>query len=369
MESVLPNKEVLRSAESRFSFRIPQCQVLVLPQPAIIATRFGDVDPVLYDKLDEKLIRYKEVEELYEEIMKTMVGEEERFDADTARMACPPAPHDSGAQLSLAFLGQKIPRTKRPIAPVTANRGGRISVTESAMSTAPATSTTGSPKHGIRMLPRTDAVTVTPDEFAFDRRSAMSRVPSSKLASFKYNFAGYVPILPELPPEGARPSGGFLASLGVSDGEGRDRFSSDDYFAFLRRRHTDALVRALGLDEPLEAETDDVVDEIKVLEDLRKKAEEEQRMRRREKEKMMTFHRGSWNVQLVDYLGDMAARGSRSVGLEDNVEGPPATVLEPFSGMQVKPVAAQAKSTQQLMDELFKKTRQTKYGHPTLQRL
>ncbi|KAJ3083479.1 Coiled-coil domain-containing protein 87 [Rhizoclosmatium hyalinum] len=79
----MPDLTISRTMESRVSMRIPKGFINLAAEPASAVSQFGnEVDTKKIDILDEKLSRYKEIEELYSEITKTLTSNHLETDDD-----------------------------------------------------------------------------------------------------------------------------------------------------------------------------------------------------------------------------------------------------------------------------------------------
>ncbi|KAJ1336297.1 hypothetical protein BSLG_007441 [Batrachochytrium salamandrivorans] len=103
----------VRSFDSRFSTRIPKDFISLAAEPTSGAGEFSNelenrVINVLGRfelPLNEKLTRFKEVEELYDEIMKTVRNHLEAYEDEDQVLVCPTAPLDVQIQITDNFLG------------------------------------------------------------------------------------------------------------------------------------------------------------------------------------------------------------------------------------------------------------------------
>ncbi|KAJ3102504.1 Coiled-coil domain-containing protein 87 [Phlyctochytrium planicorne] len=149
-----PNKMLTRPMESRVSLRVPKGFITLSAEPAAAVSEFGsEVDSKLINSLgnisktlqidsqylDEKLSRFKEVEELYEEIMKT-------------HQPASPLPEEEDEEFDAVM----------------------------------------SPSIRLRTRDRSGII-VSPDDFIKDRAAAMRKAPSSRYHVLKYNYGGYIP--------------------------------------------------------------------------------------------------------------------------------------------------------------------------------
>ncbi|KAI8806093.1 hypothetical protein BJ742DRAFT_680429, partial [Cladochytrium replicatum] len=279
----------VRTIESKVSTRVPKGFITLSAEPAAAISEFGsEVDSKTLDNLDQKLSRFKEVEELYDEIMKTVVGSHlENHDPEDA-LACVSAPFDPQFPIPNVFLGLsdfiKVPTVEQGFYQTL----GFIVPASAPMALAAANNIA------------TPTVLVSPDEFGADRKKAMSKTPSSRYGTFKYNYGGYIPY-------------DFETRRRIR----RQLFCVSDYVEYLRTRTSDFIVQML-VDEIEEAEEA----KRKADEVARKRAEAEERGRveteRAErtgrKDEMLKYRKGLWNTKILEYLEELDRKGREADG-------------------------------------------------------
>ncbi|KAJ3124936.1 Coiled-coil domain-containing protein 87 [Nowakowskiella sp. JEL0407] len=333
LERTLPENHLVRTMNSRVSTRVPKGLITLAAEPAAAITEFGsEVDAKLLNGLDEKLIRFKEVEELYDEIMKTVTGNHfETKSDDSNSISCPAAPYDPRLPISNIFLGLspkitistieqyhyqisgfKVPPTSI-FATAVAKATSILNPNTKHTQFTPFTSTAKKPK-GIKQnekyttrqkilqkykthpySPRIKKFPtrqyVPADDFKTNRFKTMQKIVSSRFNTFKYNYGGYIPY--------------DIDTIRVQKLEG---FSVKDYLDFVRGRVTD-FVSQLLIDERLDAE----VARLKLERDEMEKVEEEGREREEKwrrsceerRRKMLEFRDGFWNAGVIDYIEEI----------------------------------------------------------------
>ncbi|KAJ3334229.1 Coiled-coil domain-containing protein 87 [Blyttiomyces sp. JEL0837] len=294
-ETVLPNQTVVRCMESKVSQRVPKGFITLSAEPASAVSEFGsEVDSKVLDSLDEKLSRFKEVEELYDEIMKTIIGSHlETTEDDSDVLSCPPAPFDPKIPLSNAFLGIVVPaftRTKSMQESKETADDIQNAQDEEFKDEKHRLHHSATPE--VRLLTRRNTgVTVDPDDFFRDRDAAMRKTPSSRYATFKYNFGGFIPY-----------------DIDKKKKKRVEIFNPDDYLDFLRTRTCDFVLDLLVDSEEDAKELQRAMEEEagrKTAEDARLKAEEEKRLKLERRRMLTEFNRGVWNAGTLEFMREI----------------------------------------------------------------
>ncbi|KAI9203632.1 uncharacterized protein BJ171DRAFT_137851 [Polychytrium aggregatum] len=307
-------KMVVRSMDSRVSGRMPQGFITLSVEPASEITDFGqDLDSNLKENLDERLTQYKEVEELYDEIMKTVVGssywEGEEAEQDSG-IITPAAPFDNALTMSYAYQGlaPPPPTSHQDIEAEQISRATNISErrehfgSEIALGPLP----NQKPKYDdtvraningefdtpeVRMNPRLRDVMVQPDDFINDRMLAMKKTPSSKYGVFKYNYGGYIPF----------------------DFEQRRQmhnvpFGPDDYLGWLRSRACDFVADLLIDDLDDEEKFKREMEEQRRLQKIKEETERVEKFKLEKVERrkrLLHFEKGMWNPGIIEYMEEI----------------------------------------------------------------
>ncbi|TPX34801.1 hypothetical protein SmJEL517_g02642 [Synchytrium microbalum] len=294
-----PDGTVLRASPFRVSKRTPKGSVSIDPSPPLVVSEFsGMIDQAALEALDGRLARYKEVEELYDEVMKTLTGR--NWQTDVAKEedsgSCPAAPFEPGMPMSYAFQGLAIP--KRQIMAAAAAANGTSATTADA----PSSPQSGRPHSGgpeIRL--RTMLATgpsVTPSEYLRNRKSAMAKTPSSRAATHtKFNFGGYVPA--DVADELRHPS------------DDANQVSIVDYIDYLKTRACDFILEIMvDADEDEEAYRRFVEEQDK----LRKEEREQEQVVKQQKahaaryerrRQMTSYSDGNWNPLIMEYFEEL----------------------------------------------------------------
>lgn len=223
--------------------------------------------------------RFKEVEELYTEIMKSVPDSRvDKEEAHESVLACNAAPLDNevvdvlGDPHSSIFL-RKIPKVAQP----KPNRPG------TALRDADGIPISGAK---FQIFLSSTRQKISPDFFRKNRKKAMKKIMSSKY-HFKYNYGGYIP------PRVTR------------NGVIEDYITSEDYDEFLGKSFCDFVPlllyqekrKAERLKELEEEERERMLEkeEIKLLEKLEN--QEKERI-----EAIFTPQEKNWNANVIDYI-------------------------------------------------------------------
>nr|KAJ3423147.1 hypothetical protein HK105_001554 [Polyrhizophydium stewartii] len=268
--------EVVRSFNSRVSMRVPKDFISLAAEPTSGAGEFNsEVDNRVLNVLDEKLARYKEVEELYDEIMKTVRGSHMETDEGIL------------IPLTDTYLGVKSvvkPRKKKKwLAKGPTDVGSKSD----------AESPTGGRRTPTIMLTtraQRQGAQVHADEFILDRVAAMKKTQSSKY-TMRYNFGGYIPT--QVAEERRKP---------------REEFGASDYSDYLRGKMCDFLSNMIFQDddqEDTESESEEIASTLSA-EERRKAIEEAERKRKERLERLFDFKKDMWNSEVLDYISEIS---------------------------------------------------------------
>ncbi|KAJ1550810.1 Coiled-coil domain-containing protein 87, partial [Nowakowskiella sp. JEL0078] len=341
VERTIQQKDIIRTMDSKVSLRVPKGLINLSAEPASAISEFGsEVDSKLLDSLDEKLSRLKEVEELYDEIMKTITGNHLENNADDIDdLGCPSAPFDHQLPINNVFLGLtpnipvtiseqpyyqtygfKIPPTSLyAIAVHAASKSlhrDPISFTHLSNATKQHKNKhihTHSHAHAHRPLHHhkpTIKLRLQPhlpaDDFIVNRTAAMSKLVTSRYNTFKYNYGGYIPY-----------------DIDRRRVKRRDQFSTRDYLEFARTRTSDFVVPLL-IDERLEEERSRIAlkdeEDTRLREDERERAEKMRLVRELRTKAMLRYRRGFFNAGIMEYLAELNERGLSSAEEEKKNE-------------------------------------------------
>ncbi|KAJ3069251.1 Coiled-coil domain-containing protein 87 [Podochytrium sp. JEL0797] len=278
----MPDLTISRTMESRVSMRVPKGFINLSAEPASAVSQFGtEVDTKKIDILDEKLTRYKEIEELYSEITRTLVSNHLETDDVPDTTGCPAAPYDPQIPISNAYKGVLLSYTK--------SKKPAVQLSTPPPPSPTATQAFATPQ--IRLTTRLYTTSTVPvDEFSRDRASAMKKITSSRYNTFKYNYGGYTPYK-----EGKKKKAEVVM----------DR---DDYLDYIRTRTCDFILdllidseeEARAYQAAMEEEANRKIDEEKRR--RIKQAEDEHKERRRRRTE---YNRGNWNVGALTYMREV----------------------------------------------------------------
>ncbi|KAJ3165729.1 Coiled-coil domain-containing protein 87 [Geranomyces variabilis] len=273
----------MRSAPTLVSERTPKSFLSLASDPSTTVDSFDNESE--NNGIDEKLARFKEVEELYGEIMRTNkrvhldpmeTEEEESF-------ACPAAPVDTQMQNSWLWQGLADPATLP--AP-----------TEKALAETPRVISAG-PFIRLRTRDAHSAYDETPplhpDDFIRNRSHAMARTLSSRYnGALRYNYGGYIP--------------------GDVDTKGTARIMSEptveDYTTFLRGRHTDFVFDLIYHEDELaekRRKQQEEAERVRKIEEDMKRLEQERKERADQRRQMLSYERGEWNPKIMDFIAEL----------------------------------------------------------------
>ncbi|KAJ3135304.1 Coiled-coil domain-containing protein 87 [Geranomyces variabilis] len=273
----------MRSAPTLVSERTPKSFLSLASDPSTTVDSFDNESE--NNGIDEKLARFKEVEELYGEIMRTNkrvhldpmeTEEEESF-------ACPAAPVDTQMLNSWLWQGLADPATLPAPA-------------EKALAEAPRVISAG-PFIRLRTRDAHSAYDETPalhpDDFIRNRSHAMARTLSSRYnGALRYNYGGYIP--------------------GDVDTKGTARIMSEptveDYTTFLRGRHTDFVFDLIYHEDELaekRRKQQEEAERVRKIEEDMKRLEQERKERADQRRQMLSYERGEWNPKIMDFIAEL----------------------------------------------------------------
>eukprot|EP00842_Homolaphlyctis_polyrhiza_P001287 jgi/Hompol1/2159/HPOL_002068-RA len=276
-------KSSVRSFDSKVSLRTPKDFISLAAEPTSGAGGefSSEVDNRVLNVLvfiaDEKLARYKEVEELYDEIMKTVRGS--HLETDEGK------DHNHHHTLSL--------RRKRR---------GQMSKQDDKNALSPDTAQSQQRRLATILLStrtRRQGPHIEADEFIHNRQAAMKKTQSSKY-TMRYNFGGYIPT--QVEEQHQKP---------------REEFCASDYAEYLREHTSDFLATIIFQNNKDDEQTSDNDEEGSSLsaEERRKALEERKRNRKERLERLFAFKQGVWNAEVLDYMHEI---GSNKVDTDEH---------------------------------------------------
>lgn len=197
-------------------------------------------------------------------------------------------------------------------------------------------------KSSIRRSIRSpDGPTTAPVDFLRNRSRAMKSVTSSKLNTFHYNYGGYIPYDVE------KKKAMDAIALGL-----------DDYKKFLKPRRCDFISELIAGEDFDEETRQAEMIALQIKEEEEERKVDEARAKEVEKKKMLSYQRGTWNVQLLDYLSleeTEKSGGSRLPTLDESTEGAEVVGIDdpPSQGveMEAKPVSLEVPEIKEPTDE------------------
>ncbi|KAI8903372.1 hypothetical protein EDD86DRAFT_195794 [Gorgonomyces haynaldii] len=255
--------QLVRPYQSHISNRIPKDFISLqadLSSSSEIAT--NSEDRKVMKVLDEKLARFKEVEELYQEIMKSVDGDKlDDEDEDENATICPAANADTN--FTGLFEGHIMTRPKKEKEePKKEEKRGKPMI----------------------ILRTKHTKGLSPDDFVSNRQQAMKKIQSSKY-TFRYNFGGYIP---------ADKNGKGLAS---------EVISMDDFDAYISQCYCDFLPRILFEEKRIREERERELQKVE-LEHERERQEENRRLEEKQKEidEIFKHKKDKWNLGVLEYM-------------------------------------------------------------------
>ncbi|KAJ1561173.1 Coiled-coil domain-containing protein 87, partial [Cladochytrium tenue] len=348
---------VVQTVGFKVSQRVPKGFISLSAEPASAISEFGtEVEASTLDVLDEKLSRHKEVEELYDEIMKTIVGDHLDADDQVDDLTCPAAPYDPKIPISNAYLGIAAPAFPQP--PVeTAAAPSDSDSSSGHKNTSRSRQPVAHSAPEIRLTTRRGGrVAVLPDEFATDRAAAMRRTPSSRYAHLRFNFGGYIP----------HEASAAAAAARRRRRRAPDPFGPTDYLRALRLRACDFVLDLL-VDRDEDARELRLAAEVhaatRAVERARRRAERRRRRRAEHRRRLTEFRRGKWNAGVLELIGeiggDIAAPAAGDSGSETESEdfsgedgGSDTTDGSGENGEESPPAAAQEAESEVLSESV-----------------
>ncbi|KAJ3301785.1 Coiled-coil domain-containing protein 87 [Kappamyces sp. JEL0829] len=305
VDAATDSAQVVRTFLSQASSVIPKTEIVIDDNPfegAVGDSGKQEVRITSIDFLDENLSRFKEVEELYSEIMKAI--DDSNVDKDEAVeyvLSCPAAPIDQ----PIEGLDSYMPRLalRKPLE----KQHNEAAMLQQQMRDADGIPVAGS-SFQIVLSPTKSNIPV--ESFRRNRRRAMKKVLSSKY-HFRYNYGGYIP---------AR-----------SYRKGEANFiSSDDYDDFLATSFCD-FIPMLLYQSKRKAEKDKELEEEK--KELQMQLEETQLVEKitmAEEERISELFQPSaenWKPGVLDYI-------------EDNKDPNPGSYVYPENRVGLKKLGA-----------------------------
>jgi hypothetical protein len=235
------------------------------------------------DILDENLSRFKEVEELYSEIMKSVdQSTADKEDGIEFVLACPAAPSDQTIEGFNSYNGKLSLR--KPLRQKSA-------LTEQELERLKRRDADGIPIAGsnFQIVMRPIKSKIAADAFRKNRKWAMKRTQSSRY-HFKYNYGGYIPAR-------SLKRKDYLSFVSAED---YDDFLGETFSDFLpvmvyQNRRREELERALE-DEKKELQMQ--IEDTKVVE----KILEQEKNRIQE---LFASRPTEWNPLVLDYIEDL----------------------------------------------------------------
>ncbi|KAI9090457.1 hypothetical protein DFS34DRAFT_637422 [Phlyctochytrium arcticum] len=288
--------KAMKPLGSQVSSRIPKGFITLATEPAAAVSEFGsDMDNSMLNSIDEKLTRYKEVEELYDEIMKTMnkthLDPDEIEDSDSA--ACPAAPLDGDGPPGFQWRGRIDPALVRPLYHAKREKSTSVVVTPPQLSSLPSSAGHGRIRLKTRDATETGRQSIVADEYIRNRKVAMRKTLSSKYdGTFQYNFGGYIPFDVERRKKQAA----------------QTDISFPDYLDYLATLKTDFAFNLLyHEDERSEAlrKAQEEAEAAAKAEEERKRVENERRERAEQRRQMLSYTPGEWNPKIMDFMEEL----------------------------------------------------------------
>lgn len=336
--------EIDAGSQYKCQIRVPASQPTLRKVPDLISVEKQEPAP-LYEilgaeegiELDERIARQREIEELFDDIMKTLETNQWEQEKESLGNAdnvadCPTAPAESS--LSLAYKGMLISEEMAFTVFDESDEGGDGFSEYQKLVKRPTSSASANARNGnsvttkpqIRLLTRSESVgALDAAIYAIDRKTAMRLTPSSKYSTFKYNYGGYIPKWSGKLK--TRQGKGLKKILKKSGGEDvAPLLSLKDYKTFLKIWATDK-VRALVAAEQTEEEkrrlakiaADEELNKLRQAE-LRK-VWEARRQRLAEKRALTKFHRRAWNAGILRYMEELADAANDELDIASKLDG------------------------------------------------
>ncbi|KAJ2997055.1 hypothetical protein HDV02_005925 [Globomyces sp. JEL0801] len=268
----------MRNYQSQVSKRIPKDFIVAIDEPVanVKETYTNQSSLSNIDFLDENLTRFKEVEELYNEIMKSVDKTKMEREEDLEYVyACPPAPADQAFEEFFATNRTLLLRTTKPKKKEVTPQGDDLIQT---------------PNTRNEIWLKTHYKKgLTADAFRRNRKGAMKKIQSSRY-NFKYNFGGYIPS--NVPKKKKKAT--FVTV------EEYDDFVGDKFCNFLP---------LLIFQDQREKEKLQEIEDLKNSIDVDVERERIQKQLETEKaekiKSIFTPQPGHWNPEILDYIDEM----------------------------------------------------------------
>ncbi|KAI8823681.1 uncharacterized protein EV422DRAFT_366033 [Fimicolochytrium jonesii] len=322
----------MRPLPSGVSERAPKSIITLAAEPATAVSEFGaenDAENSMMRHVDEKLTRTKEVEELYEEIMRTvkrthldpLASEEEE------RTMCPAAPIEPHIPKPWLWQGLNDPAQIPPM----------ITLATTPLNILNAAAGTGG--HGGRggaqgrirardhqQDGKGTSLRTRPSEVARDREAATRNAPQASQyhGPIPYGYGGFMPStasMTRITRDTTSSSSPKTAGAASADAP-----TLEEYFNYLRIHKTDFIFDLIYKEDEIAEAKRKAAEEAERL----RKAEEE--MKRREKERkereaqrkvMLKYERGEWNPRIIDFMREVHdASGGEPELVDGSEEGP-----------------------------------------------
>ncbi|KAJ3274081.1 Coiled-coil domain-containing protein 87 [Terramyces sp. JEL0728] len=260
----------MRKFKSRVSDRTPKDYIVIsengkIDINAISKEALGNTASL--DILDANLSRFKEVEELYTEIMKSVdKNKVERDDEQELVYACPPAPIEHKME---DYFGISRTLCVRPFKPIIQKKDDVAKTPTSA-----------------NIMLRINRRHLHADQFRRNRILAMKKTISSKY-NFRYNFGGYIP------------SNMYKKSKKntVVTVDGFDEFVASVYSDFIPML---VFQDKRELERQQELEEQEKILSMNLEEEKLEKKKEQERLERIEK--IFNPQKNHWNAEVLDYI-------------------------------------------------------------------
>ncbi|KAI9000009.1 hypothetical protein BC832DRAFT_155719 [Gaertneriomyces semiglobifer] len=291
---------ILRPLPSTTSTRIPKGFITLNTEPSPVVSGFEDgPEQLMLKKIDENLTQYKEVSDIYAEIMEVVPAASVAFqDLEDDPFRCPTAPLDHSAatsQFDYAWRGLKDPVLTRPFLSLPDTAGEYRNQFDEYREQRGKSQIRMRTRDGTEQAPKRP---LTAEAYIADRTKAMRRTLSSRYGTLlKHNYGGYIPPLKSktvVPPV----------------------ITFRNYLQFLDSLQTD-FVFTLLYEEDAEMEArkrrqEELEERLKSEEEERQK-EEAARLKEERRQAMTRYERGMWNKGVLDYMGEVMGKHEERV--------------------------------------------------------
>ncbi|KAJ3319933.1 Coiled-coil domain-containing protein 87 [Boothiomyces sp. JEL0866] len=278
------NKKV-RKFKSRVSDRTPKDYIVTSENGktdinAISKEALGNTASL--DILDANLSRFKEVEELYTEIMKSVdKNKVERDDEQELVYACPPAPAEHKIE---DYFGISRTLCVRPFKPLVVKKEDVVKTPTSA-----------------NIMLRINRRNLHADQFRRNRFLAMKKTISSKF-NYKYNFGGYIP------------------SNMYKKSKKYNVVTVDGFDEFVASVYSDFIPMLVYQDKRERERLQELEEQKKILsmnleEERLEKKKEQERLERIEK--IFNPQKNHWNAEVLDYIAGFNEAKPQPKKIED----------------------------------------------------